>query len=182
VIQDISERKQAEIALRDSEEKFRSVIEQSEDGVSITDLDGRILIWNSGLEKICGRKAEECVGSNIWDIQFGLVPPQKQTRQLHEHMRTLFASAYNNGKTSWFNIPFIHEIIAGDGTGKIIETVAFPIKTESGAMIGSFTRDITSRKQAEAELGLKPRCWKRLRQYFPPRFRRRGGREVHLRK
>ncbi|CAG0930895.1 hypothetical protein PLCT1_01563, partial [Planctomycetaceae bacterium] len=49
---DVTERKQAEQAVLDSEEKFRSVIEQSHDGILLIDEHGYIVEWNRGLEDI----------------------------------------------------------------------------------------------------------------------------------
>ena len=51
---DITDRKKAEEALKDSETKFRSFIEQSTDGVSLVDEEGRFIEWNRSLETISG--------------------------------------------------------------------------------------------------------------------------------
>lgn len=59
VIRDISHRKQAESALRDSEARFRTVFEESALGIALKDLDGRILASNPALQEMLGYSGAE---------------------------------------------------------------------------------------------------------------------------
>jgi len=64
---DITERKQAEEALRESEERYRTVFEQSRDGISITARDGRIIAVNQAGLDIFGYTRDEVSEMNIVD-------------------------------------------------------------------------------------------------------------------
>ena len=65
---DISERKQAEVALRESEERFRSTFEQAAVGIAQVDLDGRWLRVNQRICEILGYKREELLPLTFQDI------------------------------------------------------------------------------------------------------------------
>ncbi|MGE3957742.1 MAG: PAS domain S-box protein [Vicinamibacterales bacterium] len=59
VVEDISERRKAEAALRRSEQEFRSVFEHAATGIAITDMDGRFIQCNSAYEAIVGFTQDE---------------------------------------------------------------------------------------------------------------------------
>jgi len=86
-IRDITERKKSEIELRESEEKFRSSIEQSSDGIVIIDENGTIVEWNKAMEKITGYKREYEVGKLVWDSQYELLPEKQKTSKLYDYIK-----------------------------------------------------------------------------------------------
>src|SRR5207237_1019335 len=65
VVTDVTEHKQAEEALRASEERFRAVAESANDAVVSADSAGRIIFWNNGAHKIFGYAAEEVLGQPL---------------------------------------------------------------------------------------------------------------------
>ena len=68
IIQDITERKQAEMQLRESEERYRSTFEQAAVGIVHVSFDGRILRCNTRFAEILGYTAEELPGITIWQV------------------------------------------------------------------------------------------------------------------
>lgn len=67
-IQDITERKSAEEALRDSEDRYRDLVENSEDLVCIHDLEGRLLSVNAAPARILGYTPEELLKIPMRDL------------------------------------------------------------------------------------------------------------------
>ncbi len=65
VLHDLTERKQAEQALRESAEQFRAVVETAVDGVVLIDAHGRILVFNPACEGLFGYSADEVLGENV---------------------------------------------------------------------------------------------------------------------
>jgi len=153
VIEDITERVRSEEALRESEKRFRSVIEQSIDGLVLTDSDGRILEWNRGQELITGIPAQDAVGQLSWDVQFRLLPPgETPASDLLSRLRTgtlgLLAGEESPRELRLGEV----EIERPDGTRRMIEVGSFPIDLGGSRILGNVVRDISEQKAAEQEL------------------------------
>lgn len=133
IVRNITDRKKAEAALRESEERFRVLHDASFGGISIHD-DGIILDCNQGLVNITGYDSNELIGM---DGLLLIAVPWRQT--VREHIRTGFEKPYDveglrkNGTVyplslRGSNIPY---------KGRVVRVTEF--------------RDITQRKQAEDE-------------------------------
>ena len=73
---DITERRAAETKLRESEERFRSIL-QDIDGVAVQGYapDGSVFYWNRASEKLYGYRAEEALQSNLLEL---IIPPERR--------------------------------------------------------------------------------------------------------
>jgi diguanylate cyclase (GGDEF)-like protein/PAS domain S-box-containing protein len=149
---DINERKQADDALRESESKFHSVVSESADGIVLSDESGRIIEFNNAFEKITGQERETTLGRFLWDIQFQIMPRPARTDENYERAKDAVQKTLETGHASFLNkiveVPFEHP----DGTLRFIQQRGFLIHTETGWRLGSISRDVTERKQAEEDL------------------------------
>jgi PAS domain S-box-containing protein len=138
---DITERKQAEEALRVRQEMIRALIETSRDWIWSIDLKGMHTYCNSAIEAILGYRPEELVGKRSLDF-------------MHEDDRKMVEGkmpVYIAEKQGWNNllIRWRHK----DGSWRFLESNAVPILNAKGVLIGfrGVDRDITDRKKAEEE-------------------------------
>jgi PAS domain S-box-containing protein len=150
-IEDITDRKEAEEALRESESRLRSFIETSQDSVVLIDEEGRVIEWNSGSERISGIPKTEVVGRYIWDITFTMAPQERRTGELLTHLEHVMRSSLSTG-VPIFDTSQIVESVHPDGNRFFTSQVIFPIKTKKGFRFGSIARDITLEKKAEAAI------------------------------
>jgi len=148
---DITDRKQSEEALKESELKYRTIIERFAEGFALIDEQGYILEWNQAMEQIFGIKHNEAVGQLVWDVQYRFVYPERQTAQVHEHLKTTILNVLLTGVSSAFGKPVEVAIQTAGGEQKIIQQTAFPVRFRERHYIASVVQDITKRKQAEQE-------------------------------
>ncbi len=152
VVRDITERKRIEEALREREEIFRSVIEQSVDGITLADAEGTIIEWNRGRERITGLTREKAVGRPFWDVLHQLTVPERCTPERLEQVKQMILGFFAGKPSPWLNRVTEEEIMRGDGVRRTVQDVTFPIETGRGTLIGGISRDVTVLKQAEDAL------------------------------
>jgi len=146
----ITERVKAEQLLRNSEVKFKEIINQINEVILVFDETGKIIIWNKGAEKICGLKAKDVINKNIVDIQVRLTPPPNNNREIIEK---IIEGILTRKTPEIFNQIIDSEIIQED-TGKLlnIQSMVFPIRLEEGYLFCTVIRDTTEIKRYEKEL------------------------------
>jgi PAS domain S-box-containing protein len=96
VFSDITQRKKMEVALKEGEQRFRSVFEQAAVGVAIVDKEGCIVEANRKLERILGYGIDELVGINVFEIT--TEEDSISERQLSEELLTGKRDSYSMEK------------------------------------------------------------------------------------
>lgn len=139
---DVTERKSAEEKVRHSEDMYRSILENINDGYFEADLSGRFTYVNAPLCEIHGYSEKELIGMD--NRQYADIETTKR----------VFASFNEIYKTGKRGSIFDYEITRKDGGKRQIEVSASLIKDLSGKPVGfwGITRDVTQRKKKEEEL------------------------------
>lgn len=149
---DITKRKQAEQALKESERKFHDVIEKSTDGIALSDENGRIIEFNDAFEHLSGYKRKEVLGNFLWDLAFDLMPKRINTEENLSHMKRDIEDALQGDASSSFQVTKEVSFLRPDHSLIHVQLRLFSIPTEMGRRLGCIARDITKIKAAEENL------------------------------
>jgi PAS domain S-box-containing protein len=140
--QDVTERKQAEELLSQSEKRYRSILEDIREGYWEVDLAGNFSSFNDAVHRLLGYSKKDMIGMNYRDYT-GAADVEKVYKA--------FNQVYRTGKP----IRNMHyEIVRKDGSKRFAETSVFPKRNDKEEIIGfrGVSHDITERKNIEETL------------------------------
>ena len=139
-VQDVTERRRIEQALRDSEERYRRIVELADEGVLTLDTELRVSYLNARMAEMLGYEPQQVLGRRVRDFfdreADRLLDPPHDRRHASRRER--------------FDVQFR----CADGTVAWAQISATPILASDGTVAGSLAlvTDITARKHAEAKL------------------------------
>lgn len=137
------------ITLKESEEKFRSVVEQSPNGIYLLSPEGNLIEWNHSMERITEISHDEAIGKSMLEVMYSLMRDEVKTQQMLQRVYNGTLSYIHSGKVPGHNIALENIIQCKSGIRRYIEITLFRIQLEKGAMAGGIVQDITMRKQAD---------------------------------
>ncbi len=142
VSRDITERVHSEQALRESEEKYRTILESIEDGYYEVDLAGNFTFFNDSFCKIYGYPDDEMMGVN-----YKRYTDEETAKEVYR----VFNGVYTTRRPA---TGFCWPVVRKDGSKGYIETSVSLITDPEGQTVGfrGIVRDVTERKQMEEEL------------------------------
>ena len=146
---DVTESKMAEIALRESEDRFRSFIAQSSIGQMLIDESGNFLEWNQEMVNITGLQREQVIGQPASDILYSCTPSEMAAPNQLEYLRETIRLILQNGEIPPELIQGETLIVTPGGGRKIVEQKLFLIHTTLGYRVGGTLQEITLKKQDE---------------------------------
>ncbi|MDY0339689.1 MAG: PAS domain S-box protein [Coriobacteriia bacterium] len=126
--------------LVESEKRFRTLIEQTEQGVSVGHPDGRILVYNHAMEEISGYTKQEVISEGWFELVFRT--PERKA----EAMRV--AAEALEGGFSYVE----EEIVRKDGDTRWVSVATTPVELSGDTFNMSIFTDVTPRRHAEQAL------------------------------
>ena len=127
-------------------QRIASIVESSDDAIVSKDLNGVIINWNQGAERIFGYTAEEVVGKPITI----LIPPDR-----HDEEPSILERIRRGERVEHFETVRMRK----HGSRVDISLTISPVKNAEGKIIGAskIARDITERKRSEAQIAILAR-------------------------
>jgi len=140
--EDITEREKAQETLRESEEKYRAILEHIEEGYYEVDLRGNITFCNDHLCKILGYPRNELLGSSNRRYMDAV-----SAKQVFETFNHVFLSGEPSKSLNW-------ELIRKDGSTRTVEISVSLVRNTKGEPAGfrGILRDVTEKKLADEAL------------------------------
>jgi diguanylate cyclase (GGDEF)-like protein/PAS domain S-box-containing protein len=138
----VTESKKAVKTLQESEERYRTLLENVEDGYYEVDLDGNIIFCNEAFGRILGYKPQELIGLNFRRF----ISPETAD-EVYQAFHLVFETGLPAKALAL-------ETFHTEGTARFVEFSAFPIKNAEGKTTGfkGTIRDVTERKRQENAL------------------------------
>ncbi len=142
ILRDITKQRQAEAALRESEEKYRNILESIQEGYYETDLKGNYVFWNEAFANILGVSKNELQGKSYKEFV--------DNQGLQKTFET-FNQVFRTGKPATV---YGWEAIRKDGSKRYLEVSISLWEDSSGNPVGfkGIVRDVSERKWAEKAL------------------------------
>jgi diguanylate cyclase (GGDEF)-like protein/PAS domain S-box-containing protein len=141
IIRDVTERKEAEKVIKESEERFRSLVQNTSDIITILDADGTITYVSPAVERVTGYKPEEQIGTDA----FRPVHPDDREQALSIFTEVL--------KSSGLHPPLEFRVPHKDGSWRYLEHVVNNLLDDPavrGVVVNSW--DVTERRVLEEQL------------------------------
>jgi PAS domain S-box-containing protein len=140
MLRDVSDRRRAEAALRESEQRYRELVENARDLICTCDLDGRILAINAAGLQAIGYSAPELVGRPVLDL---VAPPSR------DRAAALFMGVKPDAPSGSTEV----SVLTRSGRTLLFELVSWPLCRDGMPIaIQAIGRDVTERHRLEEEL------------------------------
>jgi PAS domain S-box-containing protein len=140
IMRDITEQKTAELALKESEEKFRAVTDSANDAIVSADSYGKIIYFNAAAARLFGYNVKEVYGRSLTS----LLAEWSYRDRLEEFLRAFAGETSNlvGRNTEWTGL-------TKEGREFPLELSLYTWYTDQGIFVTATLRDITERKQVE---------------------------------
>jgi PAS domain S-box-containing protein len=145
---DITERKRAELSLREAEQQFRGLVESAPDAMVIVDEQATIALVNARAEELFGYPREELIGQPV-----EMLLPRGLRKRHEAHRNEFLANARARPVGAGLDLLARRK----GGSEFLAEISLSPLHTDSGTLISASIRDISKQLLRQLEQALVPR-------------------------
>lgn len=141
ISEDITERKRVQEALRESEERLRSILQTATDAFIAIDASGAITDWNPAAETTLGWAREDVLGRPLAET----IIPERYRRDHERGLAHFMATGDGPVFYKRLELAALH----GDGREIPVELTIWPLRLPDGWSFNAFVRDISERRKLE---------------------------------
>ncbi|RXT07936.1 PAS domain S-box protein [Ammoniphilus sp. CFH 90114] len=154
IIRNITERKRTEKALKESEERYRFITNNSSDMITLMSADGTNIFQSAACKRLIGYEPEELIGKSVFDK----VHPEDLPTLTELHFEVM---------NELDVVTFSYRVRRKDGQYAWLESTARALRNEDGTLheIHAVSRDITERKKMEEVLKESEERFRLLAEY-----------------
>jgi len=155
-MRDLTPRRQMERRLLESEEKYRTIVQGSVNGLIGVDERGCVFEWNRALERMTGLSAEQVVGRKVWEVAAQLTPSS------HELMK--ISGAFRNGE---LKKPLEMEWCTREGERRYVEVRPFRVMHHGKRLTVAIVIDITEKRKLLDEIREREHTFRAIAESAP---------------
>ncbi|WP_067048033.1 PAS domain S-box protein [Methanofollis ethanolicus] len=149
-------RRRAEVALRESDERFRSVVENASEGIMMTDDECHVVLWNKAAEEIFGYRPDEVLGRPFYHYLL----PEKTRQHVHDSLGEFRMTGVIRRILSGRR--FTGQVVKKGGEVFVAECTLSPVRYRGMWHSIAILRDVTGREEAVAALQESERQYRHL--------------------
>jgi hypothetical protein len=148
-------RQQIEQQLKESEARFRSIIENALDGFVLVDQDGLVVTWNPAMAMISGLSQEEVLKRPFWDVHYQMMCDDQKSIQVKNAIEAVTKTVLKTGQIPPEDLNREGQIQRPDGSRRYLQSRAFTVTQNDKVVLATIMRDVTLEKALEAQLSHK---------------------------
>ncbi len=137
---DRARRRMAPLLGGEIEQRYRAIVEQSADGIMVSDERGIIVEWNPAQEELTGWSRVDTLGHYLWQVQHRSLPRERRTPESAQAIEVFIREMLRTGQTPWNRRTHRVLIERPDGTRLVMASRIFPIPGDKGLMWSAISR------------------------------------------
>lgn len=155
VARDVTGTRKMSQTLADSERRYRSIIEQSAEGITMYDGNGTVIEWNRAMELFTGRAAEEMLGHKVWDAYYEIAAEASSDERDYQQIKSVAQQFLANPNFPKDGMQFDYLIRQTSGATRWVTNFLYKISLYDSEVFVNVVQDISETKRIQEELALE---------------------------
>jgi PAS domain S-box-containing protein len=140
-----------EVTLLELEEKYKTVFENSAEGIILVDENGKVTEWNKFMETKTGLSKDVAIGQNLWDLQREMMTEEWKKIYAVEKLKKIWMDIINSYPENKI-VTKEGQYYGNDGELVLTEDLVCPVILRGKKSLFIIQRDLTARRKAELAL------------------------------
>lgn len=160
---DVTDLNEAQAEKLQKEQRWLKVISNIEEGITVADEQGNVIVWNRAMEKLTGIPAAEALSRKMWDMEYEVEKSIGKPKLGRKELKTLMTSIIKTGSAPFVGKAMERIVRSRTGMEYTVVGKVAAIPTDKGHLLVGTALDVTDLKRAQDVLVSSE---KRYRQLF----------------